>query len=64
MAHYYMPGEGNTQTKPQTQCCRLNFDQHHTKLVTSEEEGGWRAEMQQYLKECPKNVSEDIDGGR
>ena len=63
MAHYYMAGEGDpmaSQALSQIHC-RSNFDQHRATLVTSEEEGGWRAELQRYLKDHPKNVTRSTD---
>jgi len=48
---------------PTDQDCQLSeFDRHQQSLVMQEEEdGGWAAELRQYLKDMPANVSKHTD---
>jgi len=37
------------------------FDHHRLTLVSGQEGDGWRAELRQYLKDMPANVTKDTD---
>ena len=44
--------------------CKNDFKEHLEALVAVQEEGdegGWRAELRDYLKHCPAEVHKDMD---